>query len=97
MKFYKLSKQRVLRVLHHPERVEVGIVPNTVACMQRTGNKQPTEIWMMYQELGEKARESGLRVITAWRYPGVSPVRDEFQIPEDVLEGLREEGILQDS
>jgi hypothetical protein len=35
-------------------------------------------------------------IITAWRYPGVSPVRDTVPIPEDVLSELRAEGLIDD-
>jgi hypothetical protein len=28
------------------------------------------------------------KIITAWRYPGVSPIRGEVPVPEDVLEEL---------
>ena len=39
--------------------------------------------------------ESGRKVIiTAWRYPGTSPVRDAVPIPDDVLSELRAEGLL---
>ena len=34
MAFYKLSKARVLRVLHSPKRIEEGVAPKTVAMMQ---------------------------------------------------------------
>ncbi len=34
MNFYKLSKPRVLRVLHSPKRIEEGVAPKTVAMMQ---------------------------------------------------------------
>lgn len=34
MNFYKLSEQRVRRVIHSPKRTEVGVAPKTVAVMQ---------------------------------------------------------------
>ncbi len=33
-------------------------------------------------------------IITAWRYPGVSPVRDAIPIPVEILEELKREGVL---
>jgi len=33
-------------------------------------------------------------IITAWRYPGTSPVREAIPIPTNILEELREEGII---
>lgn len=89
MKFYKLSEQRLLRVLRHPKRIERGIVPHTTACMQRTSTKRPTEIWIMYQEISPPRRQ-GMRIITAWRYPGISPVKDEIPIPEDIRREIQD-------
>jgi hypothetical protein len=87
MSFYKLSKQRVLRVLHSPRRTEEGVAPKTVAVMQpgsvkwaklsdqeRRGQKETwsQEIWVMFQDApGER------KIISAWRYPGVTKARSE--------------------
>ena len=35
-------------------------------------------------------------IITAWRYPGVSPVRERVPIPSDILAELEREGILEE-
>lgn len=113
MKQYGLTAQRILRVVKNPQRVEEGIVKNTIAVMQpaslRTKDGKRTwsqEIWTMYQ-----LRKSGaisksqfpisknnpnpkyqrpkifgpqkIRLISAWRYPGVSPKRNP--IPEEIL------------
>lgn len=86
MRFYRLSEARVKRVLRNPGRVEEGIAPGTIALMQRTGSKRrPTEIWLMYQPLRKK---SAKRIVTAWRYPGISPIRGEIPIPDDIREAL---------
>jgi hypothetical protein len=77
MSFYKLSKQRVLRVLHTPKRTEEGVAPKTVAAMQPgvvkiEGQKESwsQEIWVMFQDTpGER------KIISAWRYPGVTKAR----------------------
>lgn len=123
MKFYGLSKQRIIRVIRNPKRTEEGIVKNTVAVMQPVSVKKKNgkeawsqEIWCMYQIQGIKNNESRIknrfkkkkfnfkflihnsvnfaeskiRIISAWRYPGVSPKRNP--IPEDVL--LELENIL---
>jgi len=42
------------------------------------------ELWVMYQQKGQRKH-----IITAWRYPGVSPVRDVIPIPEDILEEIK--------
>jgi len=85
MQYYQLSERRLKRVLRSPFRVEEGIAPNTLAIMQRTGTKKhPTEIWLMYQKVGSK-----IRIISAWRYPGISPKGQPPPIPEDILEELK--------
>lgn len=104
MAFYKLSKQRVMRVIHSPKRVEEGVAPKTVAMMQPTAvrirtavvpakartqngirgkwendknylNGKPKEswsreIWVMVQDLGKQRK-----IISAWRYPGMTRPR----------------------
>ncbi len=74
MRQYRLSPARVRRVLHSPRRTEDGIAPDTIAVMQpssmKSGNTWTQEIWVMVQD-GPKAR----RVISAWRYPGVTKPR----------------------
>jgi hypothetical protein len=86
MRQYKLSEKRVLRVLRKAERKEEGIAPETFAQMQKTGTrKNPTEIWIMYILL---RKPKGIKIISAWRYPGRSPVGKMPPIPEDTLEEL---------
>lgn len=92
MRFYNLSENRLKRVLRNPQRKEEGIAPGTLAVMQRTGSrKRPTEIWIMYQIINSKlkSQNSKLRIISAWRYPGISPVGKEIPIPEDILRELK--------
>ncbi|MCX6762798.1 MAG: hypothetical protein NT093_03400 [Candidatus Moranbacteria bacterium] len=100
MKQYGLTAQRILRVVKNPQRTEEGIVKNTIAVMQpaslRTKDGKRTwsqEIWAMYQikrkAKSEKLKNFGqqrIRIISAWRYPGVSPKRDP--IPEEILREL---------
>jgi len=124
MKQYGLTAQRVLRVVKNPQRVEEGIVKNTIAVMQpssfstkdgkRVWNR---EIWAMYQLRGRGAisksqfpiskkipisksqeqkeintryniQNTKYKIISAWRYPGVSPKRDP--IPEDILREIED-------
>ena len=100
MKQYGLTAQRILRVVKNPQRVEEGIVKNTIAVMQpaslRTKDGKRVwsqEIWAMYQ-IKRKMQSAKLktfgqqriRIISAWRYPGVSPKRDP--IPEEILREL---------
>lgn len=135
MNYYRLSAQRVLRVIKNPQRVEEGIVEKTIAVMQpastrgslltrggpsstqrgKNGKKTwSSEIWVMYQisTKGGKVKSSKLkvqsdiknlnankliklsadwqtkklRIISAWRYPGISPKKDP--IPSEILEEI---------
>lgn len=70
--------------------MEEGIAPNTIAVMQPGGYKRPYEIWAMYQKVGSK-----LRVITAWRYPGKSPLRKQIPIPASILFELIDSGEIE--
>jgi len=97
MKQYQLSEQRIRRVLYTPKRREEGIAPNTIAVMQSTGSaKHPTEIWIMYQLINPKheipnSKRIGInkiRIISAWRYPGTSPIRTIPDIPPEVWDIL---------
>ncbi len=101
MMHYGLSPDRVKRVIRAPQRMEVGIAEGTLAAMQKTGTpKKPTEVWVMWAEKAKKKSEQNplgnhLKVIiTAWRYPGISPVRDEIPIPASIVAELQKEGIL---
>ena len=86
MRQYGFSEKRVLRILRKPDRKEEGIAPGTIANMQITGTKKhPTEAWMMYQVL---KKPKGIKIISAWRYPGRTPVGERPIIPEDTLEEL---------
>ena len=105
MLYYGLSADRVKRVMRGPKRSEKGIAPDTIAVMQEAGTKQkPTEVWVMYahKERRKSKVEDGKKqlatlnsqpskkiVITAWRYPGKSPIRDETPTPADILEELK--------
>ncbi len=95
---YGLSADRVKRVMRNPTRSEKGIAPDTIAVMQPAGSKaKPTEVWVMYATKKTRSTKDKLAtligpkkvVITAWRYPGISKVRDEIPIPADILAELR--------
>jgi len=96
MRQYGLSKQKLLGILYKPERKEQGIVPGTTAVMKtnkvffkekkvtlsKAWNRQkraPGEIWLMYKDVKDLRR-----IISAWRYPGVSKPGEEIPIPEDI-------------
>lgn len=86
MRQYRFSEKRVLRILRKPDRVEEGIAPGTTAAMQITGTKKhPTEAWTMYVIL---KKPKGIKMISAWRYPGRTPTGKLPEIPEDTLNEL---------
>ncbi len=88
MRQYGLSAQKVRGVIRNFKRREVGIVPKTVAVMQPVSIKKENgkevwkqEVWVLYKEEAKRKK-----IISAWRYPGVSPKRDP--IPSDILQEL---------
>lgn len=82
MMFYKLSEQRIRRVLNSPKRIEEGIAPKTIAVMQPFGNKNQHELWVMIQET--KARR---KIISAWRYPGRTKIGEP--LPAEILQEFK--------
>ena len=101
MQYYQLSENRLKRVLNNSKRKELGIAPGTIAVMQPTNSKHTSEIWLMYQIVKSKVKSPSprlvrlgrrkLKVITAWRYPGKSPIQGPIPIPPEILEELGEE------
>lgn len=90
MAFYGLSPDRVKRIVRTPTRTEEGIALNTIGVMQPgTNKKKPSEVWVMYQKKGSRKI-----IISAWRYPGESPIGKAISIPSDILEELRNEQII---
>ena len=91
MRQYSLSQSRVKRILRYPKREEAGIARGTIAAMIPSGTKKrPSEIWMMYK----LTREKKVKVISAWRYPGVTKEGEAPPIPQDILrELIREYGL----
>ena len=79
---YRISESLIKRIIRSPQRVQEGVAEKTVAVMQPCGNKKH-EAWVMYKTIGKK-----LRIISAWRYPGISPKGVPITIPQDALEAL---------
>ena len=101
MKQYGLSKQKLLGILSRPERKEQAIVPGLIAAMKtnkvffkakqislakawQRPKKAPGEIWIMYKDTKDFRK-----IISAWRYPGISKPGEEIPIPEDIKIFLR--------
>ena len=100
MRQYGLSKQKLLGILHKPERKEKGIAPGTTAVMKtnkiffkekritlsnawKKPKKAPGEIWIMYKNIKDFRK-----IISAWRYPGISKPGEEIPIPEEIRQEL---------
>lgn len=102
---YGLSEQKVKGIIRNPKRTEKGIAPKTAAMMQPVSSKMidgkevwKQEIWVMFVKkkakigLGSIGGEQ-IRIISAWRYPGVSPKRSP--IPEEIWQELESGGIME--
>lgn len=86
---YRLSEQKIKTVMKNPDRKEEGIAPNTSAVMKRNDTpKRKEEIWVMYQKKSKIRGQMSKVIISAWRYPGISPKGKEIPIPEDILREL---------
>jgi len=100
MRQYGLSKQKLSGILHKPERKEKGIVLGTTAVMKtnkiffkekittlsnawKKPKKAPGEIWIMYKDVKDFRK-----IISAWRYPGISKPGEEIPIPMDIRQEL---------
>lgn len=101
MRQYRLTESRVKRVLRYPKRLEEGVAEDTVAGMQPAGSqKHPFEIWVMWAQKVKSQKSKfkskfnpdaqKITIISAWRYPGTSPLREPPPIPDDVWEELRQ-------
>jgi hypothetical protein len=104
MKQYGLSTSKLLGILHKPERIEQGFVQGTSAVMRTNKKftnktiplikgkwkptKAPGEIWLMYKDTKDFRK-----IISAWRYPGVTKPGEKIPIPEDIINYL-ESGII---
>ncbi len=100
MRQYGLSKQKLSGILRGPERKEKGIAPGTTAVMKTNKvlfkekkttlknawrpQKAPGEIWVMYKDIKSQSMGPARKIISAWRYPGVSKPGEEIPIPEDI-------------
>ena len=104
MKQYGLSEQKVKGIIRNPRRTQKGIAPQTAAVMQPISPKMVAgkevwkqEIWTMFVKkksvlAGPLGCES-IRIISAWRYPGMSPKGNP--IPEEIWRELEDGGILE--
>lgn len=83
MRYYRLPSSRIIRLMKNYDREEQGIAAGTIALGKQVGTKRLTEIWLMYQPKGNKAK-----IISAWRYPGISPEHEGAPVPENIIKEL---------
>ena len=104
MVYYRISESLIKIIVRFPKRKEEGIAPSTTAVMQSAGNrKSKHEIWVMYQEINAKLETKSaeetlknvllgntpkIRIISTWRYPGVSQAGKKIPIPDEILQEL---------
>lgn len=92
IRHYGLSQQRIKRIVRYPTRTEEAIIPKMIAAMSPCGRssegrqsyKYKGEIWTIYQPI---KKQKIIKIITAWRYPGKSPVHNP--IPQDILDEIK--------
>lgn len=103
MRQYGLSRTKLINIVYKPERKEQGIVLGTTAVMKTNKSYQnsrakilpvkffqkrekvPGEVWLMYRDV--KAER---RIISCWRYPGVTKPGDQIPIPKEIRQELME-------
>lgn len=97
MRYYGISESLIKRIIRYPKRLEEGVALDTFAGMIPAGSaKRPQEIWAMYQKNAKRKAKSAkllsgkIIIISAWRYPGISPIREKIPIPQDVLGEIEE-------
>lgn len=99
MAYYRISPSRVIRIVRYPARTEEGIAPDTVAFMQPVSYKTKNgvrswtqEYWVMAvtQRTSSKlkVKSNKLRIISAWRYPGVT--KPGATLPIEIKREIRE-------
>ena len=50
--------------------------------------KAPGEIWLMYKDVNSLQMGQVRKIISAWRYPGISKPGEEIPIPESIRHEL---------
>lgn len=89
MRFYRLSEQMVRGVIARPKRLEEGIALNTLAYMKQAGSKaRPHEIWVMVTKPATSNKQLVTRIISAWRYPGVT--KPGKPLPKEIIAEIEE-------
>ena len=82
MAYYRISESLVKRTVRFPKRVETGVAPNTIACMQPTGSKKrSSEVWVMYRPAPDvDASLRKQRQVLEGTLPKARDVKDKFNV-----------------
>jgi len=79
----KTNKKFINKTIPLPKKISQPALTKTSAWQR----KAPGEIWIMYKDIkrqGEQIR----KIISAWRYPGITKPGDEIPIPEEIKQEL---------
>jgi len=60
----------------------------TLSLAWQKPKKAPGEIWLMYKDTNSQKLGQIRKIISAWRYPGISRPGEEIPIPEDIRREL---------
>ena len=64
----------------------------TVAGAWQKPQRAPGEVWLMFKDVNKKDEVRIRKIISAWRYPGISKPGEEIPVPEDIRQELLENG-----
>lgn len=79
------------KILFKPACRQAGKSQITFKNAWQKPKKSPGEVWLMFRDT-KSAREGQIRkIISAWRYPGVSKPGEEIPIPDDIKRELLNE------
>ena len=85
MLFYGISASQIRSILRKADRIEKSIVKGLFVSMKENHKKnRQEELWLMYQVF-VVAGLSKIKLISVWRYPGITEKGEEIKIPEEVL------------
>ena len=70
----------------YPKNKNVSLLKNkwpSAIALRARQKKAPGEIWLMYKDVKDIRR-----IISAWRYPGISKPGEDIPIPEDIRQEI---------
>ncbi|MDP3882503.1 MAG: hypothetical protein Q8Q48_00390 [Candidatus Staskawiczbacteria bacterium] len=61
----------------------------TLAKAWQKPKRAPGEIWLMFKDVKKQGEGNIRKIISAWRYPGISKPGEAIPIPDDILQALK--------